>query len=305
MRVGVGGLGRMGSAIALRLVEGGHELAVWNRTAGRLAPLQAAGAAIAATPRELAARSEVVITMLLDAAAIEAVYHGADGLLSGDVAGRLFVEMSTVRPAVQQALALAVRAAGAGFVECPVGGTVGPARAGKLLGLLGGEAADVARARPVLQEVCRRLDHLGPVGAGSAAKLAINLPLLVFWQALGEANALVDHLGLDPAWLMDLFADSSGGANVLKVRGAAVAAALGGRDPDTPTFDVDAIRKDLRTMAEEAASRGFSLPVAERALAVFDEASRDGWGGRDCTTLPAFWATRTAAAVPDGEATQP
>ncbi len=216
---------------------------------------------------------------------------GADGLLSA-ASGKLFVEMSTVRPDNQVALAAAVRAAGGAFVECPVGGTTGPARAGKLLGLVGGEAADLDRARPVLERLCRRVEHVGPVGAGAAMKLAINLPLLVFYQALGESVALVRHLGLDPAWLVELFADTSGGPNVLKVRGPAIAATLAGADPGAPTFDIDSIRKNLRTMVAEAGDRGFTLPVAAQALAVFDEASEGGWGKRDGAWLPAFWAAK-------------
>jgi 3-hydroxyisobutyrate dehydrogenase len=185
-----------------------------------------------------------------------------------------------------------VRAAGGAYVECPVGGTTGPARAGKLLGLAGAEAADLERARPVLDRLCRRVEHVGPVGAGAAMKLAVNLPLLVFYQALGESMALVRHLGLDPARLMELFADTSGGSNVLKNRGPAIAATLAGADPGTVTFDIDSIRKDLRTMVAEAGGRGFDLPVAAQALAVFDQAGEQGWGGRDGTWLPAFWAAK-------------
>ena len=98
------------------------------------------------------------------------------------------------------------------------------------------------------------------------------------------------HLNLDQEWLVEMFADTSGGPNVLKARGKAVALALQSKDPGSATFDCDSIRKDLRTMVAEAASLGFGLPLAERTLAVFDEASQEGWGGRDCTELPAFWS---------------
>ncbi len=297
MRIGMVGLGRMGSAMAARLLESGNTLVVWNRTGGKAKPLLDAGATVAASPRALAEAADVVVTMLFDALALDAVFHGPDGLLAGDLAGKLVIEMSTVRPQVQQELAEAVRGKGGAFVECPVGGTVAPARAGKLIGLAGGDDADVARARPVLEQLCRRLEHVGPVGAGASMKLAINLPLVVFWQALGEAHALVRHLGRDPAWLVDLFGDSAGGANVLKARGDAVAAAFAGGDGGAPAFSVDAIRKDLRTMLEEAAARGFELPVAARALAVFDTASGEGFGERDCTFLPAFWGNRSDTAA--------
>ena len=113
MRIGVAGVGRMGAAIAQRLIEVGHDVTVWNRSPGKLQPLTQAGAAVAASPAELADKSEAVITILTDAAAIDAVYRGASGLLAGDVAGKLFIEMSTVAPQTEVALAQKVRAKGA------------------------------------------------------------------------------------------------------------------------------------------------------------------------------------------------
>jgi 3-hydroxyisobutyrate dehydrogenase len=290
MRIGVAGLGKMGAAIAARLLETGHTLSVWNRSVERAKPLTEAGATLAHSPAELAASCDVIISMLFDAAAVTAVYRGADGLLSAEIAGKLFIDMSTVRPGVEQELAAAVEAKGAAFLECPVGGTVGPARAGKLIGLAGGEVGVFERARPVLEDLCRRLEHVGPIGAGASMKLAINLPLIVFWESFGEAMALVRHLDRDPAWLVELFTDTAGGTNVLKARAAAVAAALAGGDGGTPAFDVDAMRKDLRTMAEEAMSRGIDLPLVSRTYEVVDTISREGFGGRDCTYVPAYRA---------------
>jgi 3-hydroxyisobutyrate dehydrogenase len=294
MKVGVVGLGRMGTAIAKRLREVGHEVIVWNRNPKRAEPLVAAGAVAAATPAELASKAEAIVTIVTDAAAIDAVYHGPGGLLSGDVRGKLFVEMSTVQPETEIALERKVVASGAQLVECPVGGTVGPALQGKLLGLVGGDEAAVARAKPLLDQMCRRADRVGPVGSGASMKLAINLPLAVFWQAFGEAYALCRHLGLDEDWLVELFADTSGGPNVLKARGSAVAKAMKTNESGSATFDCDSIRKDLRTMVAEARRLGMDLPIAERTLAVYDEASRAGWGGRDCTELPVYWSSRGA-----------
>jgi 3-hydroxyisobutyrate dehydrogenase len=294
MRIGVAGLGRMGTAIAERLKETGHDLVVWNRSAEKAKPLAEAGAEVARSPAELASRAEAILTILTDANAIETVYRGPSGILSAELGGKLVIEMSTVQPETETKLAGEVRAKGAAFVECPVGGTVGPARAGKLIGLAGGEEADVARARPILEQLCRRLEHVGPVGAGASMKLAINLPLIVFYQAMGEAYALTKHLGKDTAWMMDLFADTSGGPNILKVRGPAIAKALAGQDPGPPAFDVDSIRKDLRTMLAEAKAQGFDLPLVSRTLSVFDEASEKGWGKRDGSSLPAYWTQRQA-----------
>ena len=139
MRIGVAGLGVMGAAVAARLMEVGHEVTVWNCTPEKTKPSADAGAKVAATPADLTSAVEAAITMLTDAAAIDAVYNGPKGLLSGDAKGKLFIEMSTVPPKVPLALAPKVRAKGAAMVECPVGGSTAPARQGKLLGLMGAE----------------------------------------------------------------------------------------------------------------------------------------------------------------------
>ena len=289
MRIGIAGLGKMGAAMALRLKDTGASIVVWNRSRDKAVAI---GCPIAETPRALAEQVDVIVSMLFDGDAVTAVYHGPDGILQADLAGKLVIEMSTVRPQTQIDLGEAVRVRGGGFIDCPVGGTVGPARNGKLLGMAGGDAADVARARPVLDALCRQVEHVGPVGAGASLKLAINLPLLVFWQSFGEAMAMIRHLHLDPAWTVEFFAGTSGGAGVLKTRAEPIAKALAGLDPGTMSFDIDSIRKDLRVMIEEADARGFPIPVTAKTLAMFDEASVAGLGRADCSMLPAIWAAK-------------
>lgn len=292
MKIGVAGLGKMGAAIAARLIEVGHQVTVWNRSADKTEPLVKLGAIAVATPAALAAQSDVILTILTDASAIDAVFEGPSGLLAGDLDGKLVLEMSTVRPETQIALAAKVQAKGAAYVECPVGGTTGPARQGKLIGLAGGSAADFERARPILDQLCRRVEHCGQVGAGSSMKLTINLPLVIYWQALGEALAVSRHLGFDHARMMDLLADTSGGTNAIKNRGPMVAKMLGGDLSAAVTFNLDDARKDLRTMLAEAKSRGVELPLIERTLACFDEASQAGWGQRDVSSQPVYWSQR-------------
>jgi 3-hydroxyisobutyrate dehydrogenase len=281
----------MGSAIAIRLLGLGHAVTLWNRTPEKMEAALAAGATAAATPAELATRCDLVITILTNAAAIEAVYSGEDGLLAGEVAGKLFIDMSTVRPQTERALAVKVAQRQAEFVECPVGGTIGPAREGKLFGLVGAEVAALERAKPILLQLCRRLEHVGPVGSGASMKLAINLPLIVFWQALGEAISLTRPLGMDPVRLIDIFADTSGAATVLKNRGASVAKALAGESTGPVAFDLDSMRKDLRTMLDEAKGLGVELPTAAGVLASFDAAVAAGQGGLDGVEIPA-WVSR-------------
>ena len=123
-------------------------------------------------------------------------------------------------------------------------------------------------------------------------KLAINLPLLVYYQALGEALSLCKSLDIEPVRLIDIFADTSGGPNMLKVLGPAIAAALQGEETTPVTFDIDLIRKDLRTMLDEAEALGVTLPVSSRALECYDEVAREGLGAGDATMLPAQWLRR-------------
>lgn len=281
MKIGVAGIGKMGAGIAARLASVGHEMMVWNRSADKA---RATGLKVAATPAELAGASETVVSMLADAAAVNSVYVQ----MLPAARGRLFIDMSTVRPEVSRALAQKVRGAGGAFIECPVGGTVGPAREGKLFGFVGGEPADVARAQPLLEQMCRRVEHVGAVGAGASMKLAINLPLIVYWQALGEALSLIRHLHLDPARAMDILADTSGAPSMMKNRAPAVAAALAGKD-NAPSVAIDTLKKDLAEMVAEARACGYPAPVTAAALSSFERASRAGLGAKDCTAVPVHW----------------
>jgi len=292
MQIGVAGLGAMGSAIAARLMEVGHRVIVWNRTAAKTKPLADAGAMVAASPSAVATASEAVITILTDGAAIDAVYHGPSGLLSDDVKGKLFIEMSTVPPAVETALAPKVRAKGAVFVECPVGGSTVPARQGKLLGLMGAEPAAAARAGPILEQLCRKIELCGPVGAGSSMKLAINLPLMIGWQAYAEAFAMARDVGWQPKRLLDLFVESNGANNGLKMRADMIVAMMENRDPGVTTFSIANAVKDLRTMVDTGTAKGADMPAARAALAALDEANKKGLGPFDASRQTVYWSSR-------------
>jgi 3-hydroxyisobutyrate dehydrogenase len=293
MKIGIAGTGKMGTAIGERLMAMGEALVVWNRTRERTRPLADAGAAVAASPDELAGAADIVIVIVTDAAAIDSTYRSTDGLLTGNVVGKLFIEMSTVRPETARQLAADVRARGAALVESPVGGSTGPAREGKLLALVGGDDADVARARPLLEKLCRRVEHVGAVGAGSSFKLAINLPLDIYWQALGEAFSLCVQHGVDPARMAELFSDTSGGPAVMKIRHGLVAQAMNGQRV-VGTVDLDALRKDMRAMLDEAETLDVELPVTALTLACYDAAAKAGLGALDPVNETAWWSKEAA-----------
>ena len=300
MKIGIAGTGRMGTAIARRLLETGHEVGVWNRTAENANEAREAGPGWNPSLAGLVNKYDVVISSLLDNAAVERVYLGPRGILDGRAEGRLFIDMSTVSPGTHLRIAAVLAQRNAGFIECPVSGSIPLARSGTLVGFAGGDAADFARAKPVLADLCRRIEHVGPLGAGARMKLAANLLLVVFWQALGESLSLAGPPGVDAARAIDLLADSNIGAGILRARGSQIVAAMNGDPGDAPAaFDVDTMLKDLRYMVEEAATHGRSLPLASRTLECFDRASRDGGGGVDGAAYPAYWvAHQGAAAIP-------
>jgi 3-hydroxyisobutyrate dehydrogenase len=292
MRIGIAGIGNMGSSIGARLIEVGHTLTVWNRTVEKTKPLADAGAAVAKTPAELTSSVEVVISLLIDAAASDAVYHGPHGLLAGDTRGKVFIEMATVTPEAQVALAEKVRAKGAAYVECPVSGSVIPARAGKLLGLMGAEPADAARARPLLEQMCRRVMHAGPVGSGALLKLAVNLPLMIYWQALGEQLSLCRTLTIDPAELLDFLSETSGAATVLKQRMPGIVAKLKKVPSSQRTFSLDGGIKDVKQMLAEGEKRGLALPLLKQTLACYEEARQNVGGKEEVSNTSVYWANR-------------
>jgi 3-hydroxyisobutyrate dehydrogenase len=295
MKIGVCGTGRMGSSIAQRLMTVGHEVGVWNRDIAKAQSLTETGAKIFASPAALVEGCETIIVMLLNDAASDAVYRGPSGILKGRLADKLVIDMSTVRPDTMQTVGASVSQQGAAFVECPVGGSVGPAREGKLFGLVGGEPADIARARPVLEQLCRRIEHVGALGAGATVKLAINLPLLVYWQALGEALTICKPLHLSANRLIDILSDTAGTPTAMKGRGPAIAKVLGGQPPGEAAFSLSAAKKDLATAVQFARSIDAELPVAASALACFEEAEAEGLGDSDATAISTRWPSRPRA----------
>ena len=289
MRVGIAGTGKMGSAVAARLQSLGHEVSVWNRTRARAQPLLDGGIGWAESPRELLTGSEAVITFLSDEPALDEVYLSPAGLLASACEGKLLIEMSTVSPEKQQQLALLACEAGAAYVECPVGGSVGPAKEGKLIGFAGGEVPDVERARQLLSQLCRRIEHVGPHGAGATMKLAVNLPLMVYWQTLGEALSLIEPLNLDPARVIDILSDSSGGPNMLKVRGSMVAKALSGEASAAVTVDIATMFKDVQKMLALAGTLHRPLPLTARTAETLRAAIDRGLAQADCAQLAVWW----------------
>ena len=289
MKIGIAGTGKMGTAIAARLKSVGHELLVWNRTEAKAQAAMALGAAWCPTARDLIQQSEIVICLLTNEQALDDVYFSANGLLSAPAPGKLIIEMSTVSPDKQAVMAEKASKVGVKYMECPVGGSIGPAKEGKLIGFVGGSAEDLEIARPLLEQMCKRVEHVGNHGAGSMMKLAINLPLLVYWHTFAEALSLIQPLGLDPKRVVDIFSETSGGPNLLKNRGAFIAQSLIDGKSDTVNVTLNTVIKDLNAMRTHAQTLDRKLPLTELAMANFEASAKSGLGDADAAEHLVRW----------------
>jgi 3-hydroxyisobutyrate dehydrogenase-like beta-hydroxyacid dehydrogenase len=283
MKIGLVGLGRMGSAIAQRLGECGHEVIAWDKNPKAVAA-QGNHVRAADNPRGVAASAEIVLSIITEDKGVRRVFTGKDGFLSSDVAGKLFIEMSTLQPMTHRALAPAVAAKGARLVDSPVLGSIPTVREGKLFALVGGDAEDVARARSVLDHLTRRVIHLGPNGAGCAMKLAINLGMAVQLQAIAESLALGLSEGLTLDQMLDVMSDAVTATPWLKGK----LPVLKGEPGDT-TLDVRTLRKDMMSAIATGACNGVAMPATSGALASLAAAVAGGWGDKDLAEVPQFF----------------
>ncbi len=243
------GTGRMGSAMAERLCEAGVAVVLYNRTAERATDLAARiGATVAPTPAEAAAASDVVISMVADDAAVAGLYDGPDGVIAGLRPGSVAVDMSTVLPGTIRALETAVRARGAGILDAPVSGSVTTTRSGELTIMVGGETADLDRARPVFELLAGRIVHVGGLGSGAAMKLAVNTVIFGLNGAVAEGLVLAERSGIDRALAYEVLAASAVGAPFVAYKRAAFV------EPEsTPVaFSLRLAEKDLRLIQGQA-----------------------------------------------------
>jgi len=259
------GLGQMGSPMAVRLLEAGHHVTVWNRTPERAAPLRQRGAVVASSPAEAAAGVEFAITMLATPEALEAVLFADGGLAAALGPGQIVIDMSTVGPEAVRSVGSRLPE-GVSLVDAPVRGSVPDATEGRLHVFVGATDEDFARARPILESL-GEIRRTGGPGSGAAMKLVVNLTLGAAIVALGEALALGESLGLEPGALLDVLADSPIGPAVRAKRANVEA----GRYP--PNFKLGLAAKDLRLVMDTADAAGQDLKLARAARAWLDEAA--------------------------------
>jgi len=275
--IAVIGLGAMGSRIAERLRESGHDLVVWNRTAAKATPLLERGASAAASPADAARRAEVVITMVAEATALATVSEGSDGIAAGASSETTVIEMSTVGPVAVERLHDVLSPA-VGLIDAPVLGSVAEAESGSLTIFAGGTRALVERCTPLLSTLGSVL-HTGPLGSGAAAKLVANATLFGSLALLGEAVALGRGLGLSTDTTFEVLARTPLSAQAQRRRPAIE----DGRYE--PRYTLALARKDADLIADAAASAAVKTGVIAAARAWIDDAIDAGFGERDYTVI--------------------
>jgi len=274
------GLGIMGKPMARNLMEAGYELTVHNRSPEKAEELGEEGANVAATPREVAEKSDVIITMLPDSPQVREVVAGEDGVLEGVKEGSLVVDMSTISPVVTEELAEAVKEKGASMLDAPVsGGDVG-AIEGTLSIMVGGDEGDFERARPLFESMGKTVTHVGPVGAGQVTKAANQIVVALTIEAVSEALVLGSRGGVAPEKILDVLGGGLAGNKLMEVKREKFLS-----HKFDPGFRSELHHKDLGIALAAGREYGVVLPVTAIVDQMLLSMRRKGWGGEDHSAL--------------------
>jgi 3-hydroxyisobutyrate dehydrogenase-like beta-hydroxyacid dehydrogenase len=274
----------MGAAMAERLRGVGFDVLGWDHAEAASKNAAAGGLRIAEDARSVAAESEIIISSITEDSGARRIFTGPRGFLEADGNGKLFIEMSTLQPMTGRELAPLAEARGARLIEAPVLGTIPQVRAGSLFAMVGGRAEDLDRARPVLEKMTRRILHMGPHGAGYAMKLAANIGLGAYVQAIAESLALGMKQGLALEPMLDALQESATACGWLKAK----AGVFRGEAAEM-TLDIRTLRKDIMSAVATGALTGVPMPLSSGALASLSAAVEGGYGGGDIAELPKFF----------------
>ena len=288
-QIGFLGLGTMGAPMAANVLKAGFPLTVWNRTAAKMEPLLRLGAKPGKSPAHVASEADVVITMVSRPQDVEQIALKPGGVAEGIRSGAVLIDMSTVSPATSRAIAGALAAKQAEFLDAPVVGSKGPATDGTLVILVGGLAPTVERCRPILQAMGKTIIHAGNVGAGSTMKLATNLMLSHLIAGFSEAMLLAKQSGCDPSLLLSIFEASTFHSPWYKMKGAGML-----KGDFTTHFALKHMRKDLELMIAQAGDVKLPLPVTEAVRQAFAQAEAAGKGEQDYSAVLAHLGEQAA-----------
>jgi 3-hydroxyisobutyrate dehydrogenase-like beta-hydroxyacid dehydrogenase len=290
-RIGFAGLGLMGGRMARNLLRKGFPLTVWNRTAERALPLAAEGATVAATPRELAAASDVVVSCVADPAAVERVVFAEDGVLGAARPGLRYLETSTISPGLMRRIAEALRERGADALEAPVTGSKLGAEKGTLLLMTGGRRETHDELMPVMMAMGSKAIHCGEVGQASVVKLIGNTLISFMLEGLCEGAVVARKSGVSIETLIEVVMASGFASPYYAFKGGQIAR----RDFDTH-FSIDLMFKDQGLMLAEAAASRTPMPGLAAIREVFQSARAQGLGGEDIVAV--VKALEQAAGIP-------
>ena len=282
--VGLVGLGLMGKPMGRNLLKAGFPLTVWNRTASKADDLLREGARWGESPRAIAAASDVVITIVSDPPAVEAVLWGADGALAGLRKGSVLVDSSTVSPDLARRTAAACAELGVEYLDAPVTGGTWGAEKGELVFMVGGTAATLARVEPLIGVMGKRWFLLGPNGAGQTVKLAMNLILALEVEAFAEALAIVQAAGLAGERLVEVMQSSMGRAPVLDVKAPVM---LSG--DYKASFPLRLMYKDVALAMDLAGELKLNLPAGAAARETYGAVRRESKDDPDYAAVARFW----------------
>jgi 3-hydroxyisobutyrate dehydrogenase-like beta-hydroxyacid dehydrogenase len=286
--VGFIGLGLMGKPMAQNVLRAGFPLVLWNRTRSKADDLVRVGAKLADNLREVAAQSDILITIVSDPPALEEVLFGSSGAKTGALdglhKGAILIDSSTVSPDTAHRLAAACIERGVDFLDAPVTGGTWGAEKGELVFMVGGEAKVLDRAKPVLEAMGKKFFLLGPNGAGQTVKLGMNLLLALEVDALAESLALVTKAGVVAERLIEVMQSSMGHAPLLDVKAPLI---LKNKYP--ASFPLRLMHKDLRLALELARRQGTKLPAAEAAYATFTAVKNTSQDDPDFAAVARFW----------------
>ena len=277
MKLGFVGLGIMGSAMAANLVRAGFEVTVWNRTTAKCTPLDALGAHIAATPREVSEVSDIVFAMMATPAVVESVRDGVDGILAGLRPGKGYVDMSTIDVETSTESARLTHERGALFLEAPVAGSRKPAEEGLLTIMAAGDSGLYDRSLPALEKMGKKILFLGDVGNGARMKLANNLVMGGMMAAFAEGMALASECGLDLSQMLEVLDAWTLSNPMFRLKGAMVAE----NDSFPTAFPLKHMQKDLRLALRLAEQVGQPLFATATVNELFKEAATRGFGDSD------------------------
>jgi len=280
MKLGFVGLGAMGRPMLGHLIAAGHELAVWARRPEAAAEAARAGAAVCATPAELAARSEVVFSIVTTGADVSAVAFGGNGLAEGFRRGGVHVDMSTTSPTVARELAGRYAGLGVDWLDAPVSGGAAGAQAATLAIMTGGEAAVLARVQPLLATLGSRVVHVGPAGAGQVAKACNQMVMVSAIEACAEAMRLAAAHGVDVAAVRQALMGGSAASRMLEVMGGRMVS----RD-FSAGVEAWLHHKDFGILLGEAYRLGVPLPIAAQVWQQLNALMAQGWGQDDTASL--------------------